>query len=50
MFEFVDFKHIYRERNSLADVLAKDGANVLVGYWKITRHRAPDIYETDLGF
>ena len=23
MFEFVDFKHIYRERNSLADELAK---------------------------
>ena len=27
----MDFKYIYRERNSLADVLAKDGANVLVG-------------------
>ena len=31
MFEFVDFKHIYREINSLANELAKDGSHVLVG-------------------
>ena len=33
MFEYVDFVHIYRERNTLADSLAKDGSNVLTGTW-----------------
>ena len=40
MFKNVDFKHIYRERNSKADELEKDGAIVLDGYWHITKFRA----------
>ena len=31
----VDFNHIYRERNSKADALAKAGANVVEGHWII---------------
>ena len=40
MFENVDFKHIYQERNSKADELAKAGATVPDGYWHITEFRA----------
>ena len=35
-FEQEDFKHIYRERNALADKLANDGGKVLDGYWHIS--------------
>ena len=50
MFESVDFKHIYRERNTLADVLAKDGSNVLVSSWQITEYRVADCFESVLNF
>ena len=33
MFDSVVFMHIYHERNTLADVLEKDGANVMSGSW-----------------
>ena len=35
MFEYVELKHIYRERNSHADILAKEGASILEGFWHI---------------
>ena len=50
MLESVGYKHIYRERNSLANVLAKDGSNVQVGYWKITEHWDVDSFVTVLAF
>lgn len=50
MFEFVDFKHFYRERNYLPDVLAKAGSNVVVGYPQITEHRAGESFEVVLLF
>ena len=31
-FDYVVFKHIYRERNSSADALAKAGGRILEGY------------------
>ena len=37
--------HIYRERNTLADVLEKDGANVMFGSWKISEHREAKCFE-----
>ena len=46
MFELVDFKHIYRERNFHADELAKDGATVLEGFWYIKEFRVIEIFET----
>ena len=46
MFENVMFKHIYRERNSHAYILAKDGASVLEGYWHIKEYRADEIIDT----
>ena len=39
MFELVDPKHICRERNSHVDILAKDGAMVLEGFWHIKEFR-----------
>ena len=42
----VDFKHIYRERNSKVDALAKAGANVVEGHWIIQEIRASETYET----
>ena len=42
LFETVHFMHIYRERNSRADLLAKDGSNVLNGSWQISEHRAAE--------
>ena len=38
-FELVQFQHIYRERNRLADTLAKDGARISEGYWHIKEFR-----------
>ena len=35
MFDSVVFMHIYREPNTLADVLAKDGANVMSSSWQM---------------
>ena len=46
MFELVDLKHIYRERNSHAYVLAKAGVIVLEGYWYINEFRAAENFET----
>ena len=40
LFETVHFMYIYQERNSRADLLAKDGSNVLNGSWQISEHRA----------
>ena len=37
MLESVVFKHIYRERNFVADGLAKDGAMVQEGAWLIMK-------------
>ena len=44
--EKVDFNHIYRERNSKADALAKAGANVVEGHWIIHEIRASETYQT----
>ena len=38
LFDNVHFMHIYRERNYLANSLAKDGSNVLCGSWQISKH------------
>ena len=45
-FGLVQLQHIYRERNSLADSLAKDGAVVPKGFWHIKEFREDAIYET----
>ena len=45
-FDYVVLKHIYRERNSYADVLAKAGGMVLDGYWSIREYRADEVVET----
>ena len=45
MFEHLDLKHIYRERNSHADVLAKVGVSVMDGCWFIKEYRASDYIE-----
>ena len=50
MFKRVEYKHIYRERNSKADVLAKDGAIVSEGYWHITEFRDDEQHETIQSF
>ena len=42
----VDYKHIYRERNSKADALANVGANVVEGHWKILELRGSETHET----
>ena len=47
-FEYVSFKHIYRERNSIADALAKAGGRILEGFWDIKEQRGDDIVETFL--
>ena len=46
LLEKVDYKHIYRERNSKADALAKEGANVLKRHWIIHEFRASETYES----
>ena len=50
MFESVDFMHIYHETNTLADVLAKDGSNVLTGTWQISEHRAAAFFKSVRSF
>ena len=47
MFDSVPFMHIYRECNSLADILAKEGANVLSGTWHISEHKGAERFEYD---
>ena len=50
IFESVDFLHIYQEKNTLADVLAKDGSNILTGSWQISEHRVADCFESVMFF
>ena len=45
-FDTVSFRHIYRERNSAADALAKAGGRILEGYWSILEHRPETEVET----
>ena len=45
-FDYVSFKHIYRERNFSADALAKAGGRILEGYWSIKEYRADEVVET----
>ena len=45
-FNYVVLKHIYWERNSYADVLAKAGGMILDGYWSIKEYRADEVVET----
>ena len=42
--EKVDFKHIYHERNTKADALAKEGANVLEGHWIVHEFQEFETY------
>ena len=44
--EKVEFKHIYRERNSKADALANACAYVVEGHWRIMEFRGAESYET----
>ena len=46
LLEKLDYKHIYRERNSKANALAKEGANVVEGHWIIHEFQAIEIYES----
>ena len=47
MFDSLSFMHIYRERNSYADILAKEGDNVLSGTWHISKHKGAKRFEND---
>ena len=44
-FDYVMLKHIYRERNTSANALAKAGGLILEGYWTIKEHRADEVVE-----
>ena len=46
LMELVVYKHIYRERNSLAYELAKAGTLVQEGYWHIMEHQYSELSET----
>ena len=46
MFDSMVFIHIYREHNTSADILAKEGANVMSGSWQISEHREAECFET----
>ena len=46
MFELVDLKHIFRERNTSADDLAKSGAAVMEGFWYIKEFIDSGSFET----
>ena len=50
MFDNVHFKHIFRERNTYADRLAKDGSNILAESWQISEHRDADVFNTVMMF
>ena len=45
-FDYVVLKHIYQERNSYADVLAKAGGSISEGSWSIKEHRDDAVVET----
>ena len=45
-FDYVSFRHIYRERNSAANTLAKTGGRILEGSWSILEHRPDTEVET----
>ena len=45
MFESMHFMHIYQERNTLEDILAKDGSNILNGSWQISEHWAAECFD-----
>ena len=44
--DYVSFKHIYRERNFKADLLAKVGGSILEGSWVTYEQRGVEIVET----
>ena len=46
LFEQADFKHIYRERNTLADKLANDGGKVQLGHWFIFEYHGSGRHDT----
>ena len=50
LFEYVDFKHIYREINTIADELASVGAKVQNGYWHISEFQGNDRIDTSQMF
>ena len=45
-FELADFKHIYREINTLADKLANDGRKFQLGYWFISEYHGSGRHDT----
>ena len=46
MFQRVEYKHTYQERDSKEDALAKDGVTVPKGYWHISEFRADQGHES----
>ena len=46
LFEHLELKHIYRERNSLADGMAKARAQFSEGFWYIKEYHSTDILES----
>ena len=46
MFDSMSFVHIYCERNTYADILAKKSANVMFGSWQISEQREVECFET----
>ena len=45
-FDKAVFKHIYRERNSVADYLANDGGKVQNGFWSISEFQGSVRHDT----
>ena len=45
-FDHVSYKHIYRERNSKADLLAKAGGSIHEGFWHTLEQNEADSTET----
>ena len=43
--DYVSYKHIYRERNSKADLLAKAGGSIHEGFWNIFEQNEADSTE-----
>ena len=46
MFDSVSFMHIYHKRDTYADILAKEGANVFSSSWQISEHKEAERFET----
>ena len=46
LFEQTDFKHIYRERNASANMLANDGGNVQNGCWLRSEFNESERHDT----